>query len=176
MKKIYLLFASLVVLSSTSFAESKIEGGFGVKLGDIFLPESAIGKAALTDGTPLYQYSPNKKFRSFSDYYVLTTPKTNKIYSIWARGEFENTETAKKEQALLMSLLEKKYGKGEKQGLLDSFNDLKRLDQGHRDILVRIIGFTDVVLEISYNDRPLVKLAEKERLEIEAAKVDDSGL
>jgi len=171
--KSIILFCSLI---SAIFAQEKITEAFGQKLGGDFDPSSAIGKTALTDGTPMYEFSPSKTFRSFKRYYVMITPTTHKIYSIWAIGTFENTATAKKEQALLMELLIQKYGEEKKEGIFDAMSDVKRIDKGDRDILLKISGFTDVTLDIRYYDRPLEKLAEKERLAIEAKKVDASAL
>src|SRR5690606_4685145 len=128
---VFALFLS-AVFADISFAKEKIVGGFGVGFGDVFMPEKAIGKAELTDGTPMHQFSPQTKFRSFSKYYVLTTPKTNKVYAIWGIGDIENTATCKKEQQLIMSLLTEKYGKEEKPGFMASMYDAEIISQGDR--------------------------------------------
>ena len=172
---------TLVFLTGTLFVPSalavdKLEGAFGEKLGDVFEPAKAIGKSALTDGTPMYQFKPDKPFRSFSKYYVLITPTTHKIYSIWGIGRVEKTESGKKEQALLMQLLTEKYGSEDKPGLMDAFSDSKHISQGQRYILTKITGFTDTTIEIRYYDMDLEKSAEQERLAIEGKKVDRSGL
>ena len=124
----------------------------------------------------MYQFSPAKTFRSFTQYYVLITPQTNKIYCIWAQGPFENTDVGKKEQALVMELLKQKYGDKQKQGLFDSIGDVMRIDDGNRFIITKVSGFTDVTLDIRYYDSDLATLAERERLKIEAKKVDPTGL
>jgi hypothetical protein len=160
----------------SAFSADKIEGAFGKKLGDVFDTASAVGTSTLTDGTPMYEFSPPNGFRSFKRYYVMITPITKKIYSIWGIGTAENTESARKEQALIMEILQQKYGTKEKPGLFDSLGDLNTIDQGNRYIITKISGFTDVTLDIRYYDRDLQKLAEKERLAEEAKKVDKSGL
>ena len=172
----FLLLTLNLLFSSQTYGEEKITGAFGMKLGNYFDPSSAIGSTELTDGTPMYRFSPKKEFRSFDRYYVMITPKTHKIYGIWGIGKAENTEKCKKEQAIIMELLQKKYGFQEKEGLFDSLWDMKEIDQGNRYIIVKYSGFMDVTIDIRYYDRDLEKLAEKERIELEASKVDSSGL
>lgn len=157
-------------------AEEKISGAFGIKLGQVFDPSGSIGKGSLTDGTPMYQFSPKKKFRSFSTYYVLITPKTHKVYSIWGIGNMENNPSCKKEQALVMAILQKKYGKVEKDELFSSLYDMKNIDQGNRYVLTKCSGFSDVWIDIRYKDKKLATLAENERILLESEKVDSSGL
>jgi len=176
-KRFFVLVSVLFLsISSSVSAEEKITGAFGLELGQTFTPQDAIGKGSLTDGTPMYQFSPKKKFRSFSTYYALITPKTNKVYSIWGIGNMENDPSCKKEQALVMAILQKKYGKEEKEQLFSSLYDIKQVDQGNRYILTRCSGFGDVSLDIRYKDKKLEKQAENERIILESEKVDSSGL
>ncbi len=175
-----LLLLNVLFIANTH-GEQKIMGAFGIQLGDYFDTSSAIGTGELEDGTPMYQFSPEKKFRSFDDYYVLITPKTHKIYGIWGIGTAENSQKCEKEQALIMDLLKKKYGVKEKEGFFDPVTGAKNIDQGNRDVTVKCSGFrdmsfVDMSINIRYYDRELKKLAEEERLEIVGSKVDDSGL
>lgn len=163
-------------LLSTVQAEEKVSGAFGIKLGEVFDVSKAIGKSSLTDGTPMYQFSPKKKFRSFSTYYVLITPKTHKVYSIWGIGNMKNDPSCKKEQALVMAILQKKYGKEERSEIFSSLYDMKNIDQGNRYVLTKCSGFSDVSLDIRYTDKKLEMLAENERILLESEKVDSSGL
>ena len=170
----------LVLLASFSAsAAEKIEGAFGKKLGDPFDPATAIGKSKLSDGTPMYQFSPEKGFRSFTKYYVLITPTTQKIYCIWGTGDVASTEIGKKEQAVVMELLKEKYGVAEKPGLFDDLEDARRVDQGDRYILSKISGLDGlekVKMDLRYYDKDLKKLAEKERIAGETKKIDKGGL
>ncbi|MGA3164256.1 MAG: hypothetical protein ABSD77_08715 [Verrucomicrobiota bacterium] len=168
--------ACFIVATFSAIGADKIEGAFGKKLGDVFYPASAIGTSKLTDGTPMYQFSTTNGFRSFKTYYVMITPTTHKIYSIWGIGPVENTEAGQKEQAVVMELLKKKYGVEEKQGIFDTMGDVKRIDQGNRYIITKLTGFMDVTIDIRYYDSDLEKLAETERLAAETKKADDSGL
>lgn len=166
-------------ISLATFAASgadKIEGAFGLRLGSVFDPTNAIGTSKLTDGTPMHEVSTTNGFRAFKRYYVMITPTTKKIYSIWGIGTAKNTETGKKEQSLIMEILQQKYGTKKKEGVMDAMSDAKRVDQGNRYILSKISGFTDITHDIRYYDRDLEELAEKERLTEEAKKVDKGGL
>ena len=169
---LFLLLAPAIVQAKTE----KITGAFGITLGQKFDTSTAIGKGSLTDGTPMYQFSPQNPFRSFKRYYVLITPKTNKVYAIWGIGDMENNEIAKNEQAVIITILQKKYGKEQEQGLMASMYDARTIDQGNRYVMVKTSGITDVTIDIRYYDKALEKLAEKERIEIEAGKANSSGL
>jgi formylglycine-generating enzyme required for sulfatase activity len=168
--------ATPILAPATTPQLSKISEAFGMKLGDVFDPTKALGQSKLEDGTPMYQFSPTQAFRSFTEYYVMITPQTNKIYCIWAQGPFDNPEMAKKEQALVMELLKEKYGDKQKQGLFDSIGDVMRIDDGNRYIITKVSGFSTATLDIRYYDTELQKLAEQERLKIEATKVNATGL
>ena len=176
LSRIFLCFVVFSFFYGNAFGQEEITGAFGINLGNNFDPSSAIGKRELTDGTPMYPFSPKKNFRSFSRYYVLITPKTQKVYSIWGIGSMENDPTCKKEQQLLMAILQKKYGKKEKKDLFSSLYDTEMIDQGDKFILTKCSGFTDVTIDIRYKDQKLEKLAENERIKLESEKLDSSGL
>jgi len=156
--------------------QATITGAFGRKLGDIFDPTTAIGTGALTDGTPMYQFQPDKPFRSFTSYFLLITPATHKVYAIWGIGPCANTESGKKEQALLMELLKQKYGPQDADGLMDGFYDSEHISKGSRYVMTKVTGITDITVEVRYQDQDLEKIAEQERLKLEGKKVDPSGL
>ena len=175
MKKIVILL--VMTLASFNIQSSElINGAFGLELGNVFETNDAIGRGELTDGTPMYKFLPSKSFRSFSRYFVLITPKTRKIYSIWGIGNTENDASCKKEQALVMSILQSKYGDLDKADFTDSLYDIKKINQGNRSILTKCNGFSEATLDIRYKDDELAKIAENERIIIESEKVDSSGL
>lgn len=174
--KFNVLLLMLLSISFNSIAEEKITSAFGLNLGEEFDITSSIGESSLTDGTPLYLFEARKKFRSFANYYVMVTPKTRKIYSIWGIGQIENKPSCKKEQALVMAILQKKYGKPEKGGLTSSFRDIKSIDQGNRSVLTKCTGYSDVTIEVRYTDKRLEDVAENERILIESEKLDSSAL
>lgn len=169
-------FLLLLIPFSVVIAEDRINGAFGMNLGQTFDPEMAIGKASLTDGTPMYRFVPKKKFRSFSHYYVLITPKSHIVYAIWGIGEIKNTSVCKKEQKLLMSILKDKYGKEKKKDFVSSLYDADIITHGDRYVMTKCTGFSNVTVEIRYNDNEYKELAENERIESEIKTLDSSGL
>jgi hypothetical protein len=171
-----LMFSSLIFTSIHAGAEDKLDGAFGIGLGQFFDPESAKGTRSLTDGTPMYRFIPENAFRSFSNYYVLLSPKSKTVYSIWGIGEIDNTEKCKKEQELIMTILGGKYGSVDDQSFSAAIYDTKTISQGNRNVLTKCSGFSNVSIEIRYTDYDLKELAEAERLELEVLKVDSSGL
>lgn len=170
------IVSSIIAPTAPATAVEPLIGAFGVRLGQTFSPDEAIGSGELTDKTPMYEFAPASPFRSFKRYYVLITPKTHKVYSIWAIGSVESVAEGKKEQAVVMKLLQDKYGPSERQGMIDALGDVVRIDKGDRYVLTKLTGFVDVSIDLRYYDRSLEKLAEPERLEIESRKVDASGL
>ncbi len=161
-----LMSALFITISSSLSAEEKIIGAFGLKFGQTFTPQDAID--VMGDS---YQFSPKKKFRSFSAYFVEITPKTHKVHSIAAYGKTEDDSSCEKEQALIVAILQKKYGKAHKDQI--SLNNLKYIKQGNRGIA---IGCTGLGVLITYSDLKLEKLAENERIALESGKVDSSAL
>lgn len=174
MKAIALL---VIFLSATIALGEEITGAFGINLGEKFEMSSAIGESKLEDGTPIYQFTPKSPYRTLEKYFVLLTPQTRQVYSIWAIGEFSEKAEAIKEQSVLAELLSKKYGQlTEPSGFSASIKKAKRLSVGGRSVLLLVDGFSSANLEIRYYDEALKALAEKERISIEAAKADPSGL
>lgn len=173
---LYPVIATMLVFSPNTYANDPILGAFGVKLGSQFLPSEATGSWSLTDGTPLRKFQPSSRFRSFKNYFVLTTPKTNLIYGIWALGDAENDEKCKKEQALIIAILEQKYGTKEEEQLFGSLYDIEEVDQGNRHVLTKCSGYSDVSIDIRYYDKKLKQQAEVERILLESEKVDSSSL
>jgi hypothetical protein len=171
-----LLIATLLCFNTKLFSQEHIEGAFGINLGEEFDTTKAIGKGSLTDGTIMYMFNSSKPFRSFSKYYVLITPKTNKVYGIWAIGDIESDPMCEKEQDLLMSILTKKYGKPENTNSMFSFMDTETIQNGNRTIITKCSGYSDVSIDIRYYDNNLKSIAEKERIELESEKLDASGL
>ena len=167
---------SALALTVPAKAAEKIEGGFGLKLGEKFEPTSDTPKMDMQDGTPAYRFKTEKGFRSFTHYYVRITPTTHQIYGIFAFGRAENTERGKKEQALVMELLSQKYGEVETVTGMAVMHHTLAIKQENRYVMTRVTGFSPVLVEIHYHDEELQKLAERERLAIEGKKTDASGL
>ena len=161
-----------------SKAESRIEGAFGARIGEKFDVETAIGKSHMRDGTPLYKFSPINPYDKFDTYYILITPVSKIIYSIWAQGEMENDDVCKHEQKVLMELLTEKYGSTKRTSSSNVFYDVARITQGDRDIYTDCAESEKITLKVVYIDHRLEKQAEEESLVLEAAedKTDDIKL
>ncbi|HVU06915.1 MAG TPA: hypothetical protein VHG89_00060 [Verrucomicrobiae bacterium] len=151
------LILIIVFLCIATFAADKIEGAFGMKLGDTFDPSSAIRILEGKDGIPSYQFNTTNAFRSFKNYFVMVTPKTHQIYSIWAVGKIGDLQAGKEEQAKVMELLRKQFGNDE------APTDME-IHQGNRLVATKLVGNVDVTIAILYTDSDLKALADKERL------------
>ena len=171
-----LVSLALLIFSALASAQSEITGAFGLSFGDVYNANQATGERRLTDGTPILSFKPDRVFADFTAYFVLITPTSSKIYGIWAMKASPNTSTCKKDQAVIQSLLEKKYGEPDKQELMAALSDAITISQGPRAVMTKCSGLDDVTLEIRYNDRDVASLAERERIDIEASKLDASGL
>ena len=145
------IIVAILLISTIGFSQDKIEGAFGMVLGGVYDPSNTIDIVSVADGVNLYQFNPSQKFRSFNSYFVMITPKSNKVCSIWGVGGVPSNEKAKKEQSLIMSILKNKYGESE----IDP-KDPYLIYQGNRNIMVD--GDSDQI-SISYNDMSLVTLA-----------------
>ena len=174
--KAFLILASVLLASvSTSLsAEEKITGAFGVKFGQILDSQSIEGTyERFGDDKYTYIFYPDKKFRSFSNYFISITPKTRKIYGVGAIGDMDDDSTCEKEQALIMAIIKKKYrGEIEKHELFSQ----QTIVQDNRGIATICRGLSNVNLVITYMDTKLSELAENERIDLESSKVDSSGL
>jgi len=182
MKHIWLLTELTAVFAGTALAQTnapapqQITGAFGVVLGTKVNLSQYKPTGYTTDKVPMYEFTPKNPVEGLTRYYFQATPKTGRIYCVWAIGDAENDGVCKKKQAVLRDLLKKKYGEEEKQGLRESFSDAYRIQRGTRSIVIKCSGFMDVTLNLYYTDDDLEKEAEKERIELEGKKTNDSGL
>jgi len=167
----------ILFISSMAHGAEKITGAFGIQFGQNFMPRDAISTSQLlNDGTPFYEFRPQKPFDTFSKYYVMITPVTNKVYSIWGIGGVKNDSDCKNQRAVIIELIENKYGKSERKSNLENFLDVKVVSQGERYVMVKCGSFRDDKIEARYYDKKLEALAEKERIKTEAKKKNSSGL
>ena len=105
------LLLPILSLSDPAKEPQTIVGAFGLKLGDVFDPEKATGRTKSPEGKVIhYGIKPMIPFRSMHDYYVRITPKTKRIYAIWAKGVLGSSGAAKKEKTIILDFLKEKYG------------------------------------------------------------------
>jgi len=156
--------------------EQQITGAFGVTLGTTVNLSQYQKTGETTGKTPLYGFSPANPIQGLTTYWFQATPKTGIIYRVWAQGDCENNDVCKKRQAVILDLLNKKYGQEDKEGLFDDLYDMKRMTRGNRSIVLKCTGILDVSLNLYYTDEDLEKQAEKERIELEGGDTDKNGL
>jgi hypothetical protein len=175
-----LLKALLTICVSASafsaLAVEKIEGAFGKKLGEAFDPSSATGTSTNSEGGIMYEFTPTNAVRSFKRYYVMITPTTHKIYCVVAIGNVVSTTAGRKEQSVIMGVLREKYGSEFKIGPTDSMGDVKRIQQGSRNIVTTLSGYPNHIIDLKCHDDDLEKLAEKEHVAKEIGSIEKSGL
>jgi hypothetical protein len=160
----------------SSSNHDEISGAFGIKLGDVVDPASANVVGTTKDGTPQYQFTPVNGLSSLTDYYVLITPETHKIFAVCASGSFDSPELAKNEQAVIMHLLVAKYGPIGEQAPDDIVDNTQHIVKDSRGVLTMVIGFTTATLSLQYIDLHLAQVAQSERIDTEAKKTDAGGL
>jgi hypothetical protein len=91
-------------------ALEKIEGAFGLKLGDVWHPkEKPDSKYGGGEG---YKFTPAQPNSAFSDYLVWITPESHRIFKIMAIGVAPDGKTAEARCAGIAAVLNEKYGGG----------------------------------------------------------------
>lgn len=85
-------------------AEAAPDGAFGKTLGDVFKTPKYPARQA-DDGQPLYAFKPKHPYEGLSNYYVLTTPVTRRIYEIWATGAFPSLPSCHRELETVHKIL-----------------------------------------------------------------------
>lgn len=183
----------LICWTAAAFAEEKIEGAFGKKFGEIFEPGNAPSQQI--NKVTMYRIQPPKPFAMFTEYFVIVTARTHRIFAIVASGPMsENAEAAQKALDLLEVILRAKY-KSDASARLEpeQFPDVLayssynfNLSQQTRSITASFnekiwIHYLDLTLqkeavrEQALHDEEK-RAAEVARFKAEAAKLDTSGL
>jgi len=190
-----ILLATLIysqpALSDKGQEKGKIEGAFGIKLGQTWdrlsnpLKYLLHGKAKSKNMA--FLITPKIKNDNFMQYYVYLTPTSGKVYQILAtdgRGRFDDSRQrnrlrapkrkkevdCKTKRRAIFDLLKKKYD-----GDVLPYS----INQGSRSVK---LNCTNEDLFISYYDSDLIDLAEKEAKEkpktkeFKAEDIDPSGL
>lgn len=139
-----------------------ISSAFGMTLGAYFDPANAYERASLKDGTPIYGFAPNPGYKAFSQYYVMITPVTNRVYGILATGTFKDPQEATVMKRDMMNLLRSKYGDLFRTSRVEGLRHAKELRQGNRYILVNKATSIEEAVDIRYYDLALRQLAQRE--------------
>ena len=154
---------------------NRITGAFGFTLG-AKLDGQMAPASKTTDGEPMYEIVPKNAHEYFNEYYVMVTPATHQIYCIWAIGPEMDVPKAKIQEDVVFNALTNKYGRGEEQGIIDTFSDQKHIDQGNRAVFVNVTGLTTGQLNLKYIDADLQKKARDVEVELESKNKNNSGL
>lgn len=153
----------------------EIEGAFGIKFGQVFDPTKTLGTQKSSTGEVLYALKVPTPNPFFDYYFVQITPKTKKIFQIWAQGKVPSLAEGKVRQDSLARTLESKYQT--QRGLLDS--DYARiLMQGDKSITVKTSRQTDgsFMLDLKYLDPNLKEEGRKEAVDSDVKNVNSKGL
>ena len=109
LSKISILSLSFGLLfSSISQAEEPIDGAFGFKLGDSFNQSTAIQKVTINN-TDMYEVKATQPYVAFNQYYIEVSPKSSKIQSIHATGQYSTLNDCVAEYKVLLTVLDDKY-------------------------------------------------------------------
>ena len=155
--------------------KKEIFGLCGIEFGSFFSRNNNPRNGKLTSGEIMYAVNPLTKFMGFTDYYVLITPASEKVYSIWMRQEFENSAEGRAEFDKVAAVLENHYKiKGEKEFSIDPVM-VFRFDNG-RIVLKLDIRFRKSALEIRGYSTEFEDLNEQEKKETAVRTTDTSAL
>lgn len=164
-----------------------LDGAFGMQFGSTFDPSRATTVSKLDSGTPIYGFKPKKPYGAFKNYWVLITPKSHKVYEIWADGipEINTKRDCFDEKDLIVTILRKKYRLRIEPVVeieITIFDRLinqsrARLVKGNKEVLMSCTAYHGYPeLEIRYIDKMLRNIAKKEQFDLDTKKADPSGL
>jgi hypothetical protein len=171
-----LLVATFFVFSLVSATAAKIEGAFGLKLGDVFHPPNDLAGAKQTEREIRYPFTPETANKIFSEYYVFITPTSHRIYRIVALAKYRDGNAGYKVSQAISALLRQKYGEPGK--ITGSARGEAAIIQNSRsvDMINDASGPDGVTFHVNYEDRDLALEAEEERMAIIIKDVDTTGL
>lgn len=153
------------------------KGAFGILFGQPLKELKIIEKSELTSGEPLYKVkAPNPFKNKISEYYVLVTPKTHLVHTIWGDQSYDYEERGKcvslKDD--IVAVLENKYGPSEESSGMNIKNN-------------RVFSFSDSIIfvkcadlkedfSIRYINSSLSDQADKEKKELTVSNTESDML
>ncbi len=165
------LFFVLLAFPILLFAgDEKIEGGFGIILGEQASKEDLPGAMDLEEldsngDETVYQFIPEHPYQPLTEYSVSVTPYSKKVYQIQATGLFKKKVKCVKELGKLEKILSEKYGDKNIDSSL-RFTKLNRINygKGARRIYAGCMGyFNNHTLKLTYVDQDLRKAGMNEK-------------
>jgi hypothetical protein len=179
------LVAPLIMLAFlptfSASAGDKITGAFGLTLGAPLEAAQRKQAGTLTSGEPIYAFTPTNPVKYFQRYYVLISPKTQRVHEIWGMGPmYKDEERCSADLAEVAYLLEQKYGKfdDKRAGFDMKVRFLRSFTEGKDGIhlFCRWEIMEGYRLEVRYIDGEVGVLAKKERTEQNTKDADKKGL
>jgi len=155
-------------------AAKPLLGAFGVKFNTIWQPRESQDNSQLQDGETMYAFTPKPGLSGFSDYYVMITPITHKVYSIWACAEVPRANGLNFYEQVV-ALYEKKYGKG-KSDLSIGSRTTFFYPAGSSILIKYSSDHKAASIDIRYYNRENEELAKKERIEKANSGVNTEGI
>lgn len=155
--------------------KKEISGLCGIKFGSRFQKNNNRNNSSLNSGETLYAVSAPRKFMGFTNYYLLITPTSEKVYSIWMVREFKKAAEGRAEFDKVAAVLENHYKiKGERELSIDPVT-IFNFDNGY--IILKLnIGLGEYSLELRGYSKEFSDLAEKEKKDYAVRSTDTSAL
>lgn len=164
------VFANAAIISDPS-------GAFGIEFGKQLKDLTVLEKNELRSGEPVYKVkAPNPLNNKLEDYYVLVTPESHKVYTIWGNKDYErmNRDKCINEKDDIVAILESKYGESKSATTINIDNDrVFELDNVNIYAVCQNLGQN---LSIRYINKGLQDLYEKEKKEQVIKQTDSSML
>lgn len=135
------------------------KGSFGIDFGTVYDIKNT--KTITRQGELMYEITPPKKIEFFDKYYVAITPKTHKIYAIYAIKEYPDSSSRISSNDQLDDIMYKKYGAGK----YTSGNSSYFTDYGFINISASIADLYKNPLEYYFLCTYVESLAEQERIQ-----------
>ena len=148
-----------------------IEEGFGLKLGETFVPSQSSEPAITLNGSVGYFFTPAHPSPLFDSYVVQITPVSHRIHTIIGVGTRENLTTCQSDRSSLLPRLTKTYGASvtwkpdPASGITIDYEIILQADH-QRAIGVSCGGTSPIIFQIMYLDNDLSNVAHQELLQV----------
>ena len=180
-----LFFMIVCLVPVVVFAgDDVIEGGFGLKFGETVDVENMEKIQNEKEGGVRYAYTPEHPYGPLTQYELVVTPKSNRVYKIEAMENFSSMSDCRRELLRLEKVLSKKYKRtGAK--VSTRFGDIPKITFGKssKNIVALCKGvFNSRQLVLTYLDEDLLSEVKMEDSDGEKANEvptsthDTSGL
>ena len=180
MKKIIPLLLVVPFLSQAEDMKKEVNaptGAFGIEFGQKLSTLKVLNKGELTSGEAIYQVqSPNPLKGKLDQYFVLITPKTQKVHTIWGNKEYKgfSKQKCEAEKSDIVSILENKYGESKPVREINIDND--RMFEVKNVNIFTVCQGMGSTLSIRYVNNEFSDLADQEKKESVIEKTDASML